>query len=144
MVNTDDQQRVAEANSAFYEALTNRDLGAMARLWFPADWVECIHPGMAALRGWDAVHESWAVLFAAAANLMVAATSVHIRLIGDVAWVGCEERIANWSEGRMNSSLAHATNVFVKHDDQWRMVVHHASAVPFVAPPVPEGGAMVN
>ena len=29
MVRTDDQQRVTEANVAFYDALTNRDLAAM-------------------------------------------------------------------------------------------------------------------
>jgi len=144
MVQTDDQQRVTEANVAFYDALTNRDLAAMERLWFPADWVECVHPGMPRLRGWEAVHESWAVLFATAAALMVAPTDVHVRLVGDVAWIGCEERIANWNEGKMLSSMAHATNVFVRHDDQWRMVVHHASPVPFAAPPVPETGTLVN
>ena len=84
MVQTDDQQRVTEANVAFYDALTNRDLAAMERLWFPADWVECVHPGMPPLRGWEAVHESWAVLFATAAALMVAPTDVHVRLVGDV------------------------------------------------------------
>ena len=123
MVQTDDQQRVTEANVAFYDALTNRDLAAMERLWFPADWVECVHPGMPRLRGWEAVHESWAVLFATAAALMVAPTAVQVRLVGDVAWVGCEERIANWNEGKMLSSMAHATNVFVRHDDQWRMYI---------------------
>lgn len=144
MVITDDQQRVAEANAAFYDALTNRDLVAMERLWFPADWVECVHPGMGPLRGFEAVHESWALLFAAAGSLMVAPTNVQVRLVGDVAWVGCEERISNWSEGRMLASAAHATNIFVRHDDAWRMVVHHASPVPFVSPPAPEGGALVN
>ena len=141
---TADQQSVADANSLFYEALTNRDLVAMERLWFPADWVECVHPGLGPIRGWDAVRESWGVLFATAAALMVAATEVQIRLIGDVAWVGCDERIANTTEGRMLSSMARATNIFVRHDNAWRMVVHHASPVPFFGPPQPEGGQLVN
>ena len=144
MVLTTEQQAVAEANDVFYEALTRRDLNAMERLWFPADWVECVHPGMAPLRGWDAVRESWAVLFAAAGSLLVAATDVHIRLIGDVAWVSCAERIAMRSDGRMASSLAHATNVFVRHDNAWRLVAHHASAVPFFAPPQSDGATTVN
>ena len=54
MVLTAEQLAVADANEAFYEALTRRDLTAMERLWFPADWVECIHPGMSSIRGWDA------------------------------------------------------------------------------------------
>jgi ketosteroid isomerase-like protein len=144
MVLTADQQSVADANATFYEALTNRDLSGMERLWFPADWVECVHPGMGPIRGWEAVRESWAVLFATAGSLMVAATDVQVRLVGDVAWVGCDERIATTSEGRLISSLARATNIYVRHDDAWRMVVHHASPVPFLAPPQPEGGSLVN
>ena len=131
MLLTADQQSVADANSFFYGALTNRDLVAMERLWFPAEWVECVHPGMGPIRGWDAVRESWGVLFAAAGSLMV-------------AWVGCDERIANTTEGRMVSSMARATNIFVRHDNAWRMVVHHASPVPFLELPQPEGGPLVN
>ena len=81
MLLTADQQSVAGANSLFYEALTNRDLGLMERLWFPAEWVECVHPGMGPIRGWDAVRESWGVLFAAAGSLMVAATAGSIRAL---------------------------------------------------------------
>jgi|SRR6187200_2813025 ketosteroid isomerase-like protein len=144
MTLTGDQQAVAERNEAFYDALTQRDLIAMERLWFPADWVECVHPGMAPVRGWDAVRESWSMLFSAAGSLLVAAIDVQIRLIGDVAWVSCNERIATRSDGRMASSLAHATNVFVRHDRAWRMAVHHASAVPFLAPPDADGVTTVN
>jgi ketosteroid isomerase-like protein len=144
MMLTAEQQAVADANEAFYDALTRRDLTAMERLWFPADWVECIHPGLASIRGWDAVRESWAMLFGAAGSLLVAATDVHVRLVGDVAWVSCAERIATRSDGRMASSLAHATNVFVRHDGTWRLAVHHASAVPFIALPQADGAITVN
>jgi ketosteroid isomerase-like protein len=144
MMLTAEQQAVADANEAFYDALTRRDLTAMERLWFPADWVECIHPGLASIRGWDAVRESWAMLFGAAGSLLVAATDVHVGLIGDVAWVSCAERIATRSDGRMASSLAHATNVFVRHDGTWRLAVHHASVVPFIAPPQADGATTVN
>jgi uncharacterized protein (TIGR02246 family) len=141
---TPDQQRVAEANAAFYEALTNRDLAAMERLWFRADWVECVHPGMVSVRGWDEVRVSWTELFAAAGSLMVGAVNAHVRLVGDVAWVTCDERIMTRGDGRLMSSMAHATNIFVRHDGAWRVVVHHASPVPFASPPIPEGGSAVN
>src|SRR4029453_909921 len=144
MTLTGEQQAVAETNDAFYDALTQRDLTAMDRLWFPAEWVECVHPGMGPIRGWGAVRESWAVLVSAAGSRLVAATDVQIRLIGDVAWVSCDERIATRSDGRMASSLAHATNVFVRHDGTWRMAVHHASSVPFLALPEADGVTTVN
>ena len=144
MALTAEQQAVADANDAFYEALTRRDLSMMEQLWFPADWVECVHPGMASIRGWGAVRESWAMLFSADGTLLVAATDVHVRMIGDVAWITCVERIATRSDGRMASSLGHATNVFVRHDGAWRLAVHHASAVPFIAPPEADGVTTVN
>jgi ketosteroid isomerase-like protein len=137
-----EQQAVASANEAFYDALTNRDLPAMEQLWFPADWVECLHPGGVALRGWTAVRESWALLFNAQSSVMVAATDVKVHLVGDIAWVSCTERLAATVDGQMTASAAHATNIFVRHDDEWRMVLHHSSPVPFVAPP--ETGGLVN
>ena len=139
---TPEQQAVAAANEAFYDALTNRDLPGMERLWFPADWAECVHPGGVALRGWDEVRDSWALLFTGDSTVMVAATDVKVHLIGDVAWVSCTERMAATTDGRMTTAAAHATNLFVRHDDEWRIVLHHASPVPFVAPP--SAGNMVN
>lgn len=139
-----EQQSILEANDAFYLAFTNRDLAGMTRIWFPADWVECVHPGAPALRGWDAVRDGWASVFNAGADLIVAPTDVQVRRIGDVAWVSCQERLAASAEGRMVSSVAQATNLFVRHDDQWRMVVHHASPMPFATPPQSDGELVVN
>jgi ketosteroid isomerase-like protein len=139
---TSEQQAVAAANETFYAALTNRDLPTMERLWFPADWAECLHPGGVALRGWPAVRDSWALAFNAASVVMVAATDVRVHLVGDIAWVSCTERLASTVDGHMTTAAAHATNIFVLHDGEWRMVLHHSSPVPFVAPP--ETSGMVN
>jgi ketosteroid isomerase-like protein len=141
---TAEHQAVTDANEEFYRALTNRDMPAMERVWFPADWVECVHPGVGPIRGWEAVRDSWTQLFAADGTLLIAPTDVQVRLVGDVAWVSCDERIAARSDGRMVSSLAHATNVFVRHDGVWRLVTHHVSLVPFVPLPLPEDGTLVN
>lgn len=141
---TSEQQSVAAVNEAFYDALTRRDLPSMERLWFPADWAECIHPGGVALRGWDEVRHSFGLLFTGGSTVMVAATDVQVRLVGDIAWVSCTEHIAASTDGRIGRSVAHATNLFVRHDGDWRLVVHHASPVPFVAPPQPEHSGLVN
>src|SRR4026208_1089104 len=93
MTLTGEQQAVAEENDAFYDALNKRDLTAMDRLWFPAEWVECVHPGMAPIRGWDAVRESWSMLFSAAGSLLVAATGGQIRVVGEGAWGPCGGRM---------------------------------------------------
>ncbi|HEX6210403.1 MAG TPA: nuclear transport factor 2 family protein [Methylomirabilota bacterium] len=139
-----EQQPVLDANEQFYLAFTNRDLAAMSRLWFPADWVECVHPGGQALRGWEAVKDGWAAVFNAGANLLVAATDVRVRRVGDVAWVSCRERLAASADGRMVTSEAQATNLFVRHDERWRMVLHHASPLPFTGPPQSGSDVVVN
>jgi uncharacterized protein (TIGR02246 family) len=139
---TPDQQAVAEANAAFYAALSASDLDAMNEVWFPADWAECVHPGWTALRGWDAVREGWRLIFEGS-RVVVDASDLRVRIVGDVAWVSCLERIAATDEEQIHTSMAQATNLFVRHDGRWRMVVHHASAVPFLTPAAAESG-LVN
>jgi uncharacterized protein (TIGR02246 family) len=141
---TPEQQGVADANHIFYAALSGRDLGAMAEVWFPADWAECVHPGSSALRGWEAIRESWRGVFEGDAAITITPGDVRVRIVGDVAWVSCVERIAAAEGDEIHSSLAQATNLFVRHDDRWRLVVHHASPVPYVPPPLPGSGALVN
>jgi uncharacterized protein (TIGR02246 family) len=141
---TAEQQGVADANLTFYRALSERDLTAMAEVWFPADWAECVHPAGAALRGWDAIRESWREVFEGGAAVIVTPGDVRVRIVGDVAWVSCVERIAAAEGDEIHSSLAQATNLFVRHDGRWRLVVHHASPVPYVPPPVPGSGSLVN
>jgi len=144
MVLTPEQQAVADANDAFYMALTNSDLDAMEEVWFPADWTECVHPGWTALRGWEAVRESWRLIFESPTRIVVSASEVRVRIVGDVAWVSCLERIATTDGDQIHTSQAQATNLFVRHDGRWRMAVHHASAVPFLVPLGSDAGGRVN
>ncbi len=141
---TPEQQAVVDANETFYRALSDRDLSGMGEVWFRADWTECVHPGGAALRGWDAIRDSWHGVFQGDATVMVIPGDVCVRIVGDVAWVSCVERIAAAQGDEIRSSLAQATNLFVRHDGRWRLAVHHASPVPYTPPPVPGSGSLVN
>lgn len=139
-----EQQAVADANASFYAALSSGDLGAMDEIWFPADWIECVHPGATSLRGWQAVRDGWRLIFDGSSGLAVSPTDVRVRIVGDVAWVSCLERIAMAEGDQIHTSQAQALNVFVRHDGRWRMVVHHASAVPFLVPQASAAGGLVN
>jgi uncharacterized protein (TIGR02246 family) len=141
---THDQVAVAEANEAFYAAITSADLAAMSAVWFPADWAECVHPGWASLRGWEVIREAWRAIFDSGPRASVGTSDVRVRLLGDVAWVSCLERIATTEGDRIHTSLAQATNLFVRHDGRWRMAVHHASPVPFTTVPATGSGQLVN
>jgi uncharacterized protein (TIGR02246 family) len=141
---TQDQLAVAEANDAFYAAISRADLDAMREVWFPADWAECVHPGWASLRGWETIHDAWRAIFENGSPVTVITTDVRVRLLGDVAWVSCLERIATTEGDQIHTAMAQATNLFVRHDGRWRMAVHHASPVPFMTPPVAGSGQLVN
>ena len=141
---TPEQLAVADANESFYRAVSAGDLAAMEDLWFPAEWAECVHPGWTSLRGWEAVRDSWKMLFDSETRVAVSITEVRVRILGDVAWVSCLERNATADAEQIHTSLAQATNLFVLHDGKWRMVVHHASPVPFLTPQAPRTGSLVN
>lgn len=57
-------------------------------------------------------------------------TEVSVRVMGDVAWVTCTEQITTFYESGLSSSIALATNIFVRRGTEWRMVVHHTSPGP--------------
>ena len=141
---TPEQLAVVEANESFYKAVSAGDLTAMDELWFPAEWTECVHPGWTSLRGWDAVRDSWRLIFEGESRVAINITEVRVRILGDVAWVSCLERIAATDAEQIHTSLAQATNLFVRHDGRWRMAVHHASPVPFLTPQAPRAGSLVN
>jgi ketosteroid isomerase-like protein len=60
----------------------------------------------------------------------VTPTDVHIHVLGRTAIVACSENITTAEDGDLGVAVAQATNVFVKTDDGWRMIVHHASPAP--------------
>ena len=123
------EQAVLDANNRFYQALSERDVGAMEAVWLPTEWVQCVHPGWTILHGWRAIRESWTGIFRSSAKLTITIDDVHVRVAGDVAWVTCTERISALSDNQLDTSLAQATNVFVALGGSWRLVVHHGSPV---------------
>ena len=125
-----DLEELLEANRRFYEALTTLDLEAMEQVWLPEDWVRCVHPGWAQLEGWPAVRESWAHIFENTQFLRVAVSQVFVHQEQDLGWVSCMEKVASTGEGRIDSAYVQATNLFVRREGRWFMVLHHASHLP--------------
>ena len=112
---------VLDANSAFYRAFARRDPEAMEDLWATGTPVACVHPGWDALRGREAVMESWNSLLAGdAPDISCSSASAHVA--GDVAWVLCRERIPG-------APPVAATNVVVREHGEWRICHHHAGLV---------------
>lgn len=118
---TADEMAVLAANDTFYRAFAARDLQALERLWATRAAVVCIHPGWQALRGRDAVMSSWKDILGNPGAPAIACVRPAVHVLGDVAFVVCNERI--------QSAELVATNIFTREDGEWRLVHHHAGGV---------------
>lgn len=126
-----------DAEQAFYRAFETTDIDAMMRVWLHDDKVECIHPGGRRLRGYNAVRNSWAQMFAGGealrfrideimtlddAMLVVHVVHEHISIDGKPA----------------NRAPIIATNVYRRGPEGWGMILHHASPIAGVGPGAPD------
>ena len=122
-----DVDAVIAANLGFYEAFGSLDIQRMDSVWEPSDRVLCVHPGWPALTGWEKIRNSWQGIFDNTALMHFNITDAQAIVHGDSAWVSCVENITSVVDGRARSFAVQATNIFVRSDDGWRMVHHHAS-----------------
>lgn len=116
---------VLAVNDAFYMAHEERDIDAMRLVWDHAERAVCVHPGWPILRGWAAVEDSWARIFAGVGRNQFILTNQSIDLGEDLAWITLEENMVDRGE---THAIA-ATNVFALTVDGWRMIAHHGSPV---------------
>lgn len=129
-----DERAVLEANERFYMALNTLDIDEMDEVWADDEAAICVHPGREAIVGYARIRESWAVIFSASGSMSIAAESSRIQLSNDVAWVSCTETISLMTDEGLAAAAAQATNIFRRIEGRWRMVVHHASPIPFSTP----------
>lgn len=118
-----------EAEAAFYDALSKSDLDAMMAVWADDDEVYCIHPGGQRIAGVENVRESWRRIFGSGQTL-----SFHLRAKHEIhgmmiAVHSVYEQITVAGQGPTRTPML-ATNIYLRTDHGWRMVVHHASAAP--------------
>ncbi|CUI09479.1 nuclear transport factor 2 family protein [Massilia antarctica] len=120
----------AEVEAAFYEALNRADVEALMLLWADDEEIVCIHPGGPRLLGHAAIQASWEAILERGGlqirpsqlhethNLM---SSVHTVIEGVTSTAGEPAHLL-------------ATNVYIKTPQGWRIVLHHVSVAPGVAP----------
>ncbi|HEX8491308.1 MAG TPA: nuclear transport factor 2 family protein [Pyrinomonadaceae bacterium] len=126
-----DEQAVRAANERFYMAMNRLDIEAMDEVWADDESAVCVHPGREAIIGYERIRESWVVIFSSSSSMSIAASNERVQLSDDVAWVVCTETISLMMEEGLAAAAAQATNVFRRKDGGWRMVLHHASPIPF-------------
>jgi uncharacterized protein (TIGR02246 family) len=126
-----DEEQVRQINERFYMAMNAAEIDEMDEVWADDLSAVCVHPGREAIFGYERIRESWAVIFSSANPLSIAAGNERINIAGDVAWVSCIETISLMMEEGLAAAAAQSTNIFRRTDGRWRMLVHHASPVPF-------------
>ncbi len=124
-----DRAAVLRANEAFYAAFAAMDMDAMSRCWSRSARDACIHPGWDALLGWPSVRESWRAIFAGTGFARFQITDARTQVVGDMAWVTCEENMMMVSHGMTSHGRVAATNLFQRTDEGWKLVLHHGSPV---------------
>jgi SnoaL-like domain len=110
------------ANEAFYQAFANADVAAMDAVWARNVPVTCIHPGWHVLNDREHVMEVWRRIFASEEQPPLICRSPEAFVAGDSAFVICYEQLPD--------AVMVATNIFVRHRQQWRMVHHQSSPTP--------------
>ena len=113
-----DEVEVLAQNRAFYAAFRQRDLDSMDELWAQRVTVACVHPGWQPIRGREQVMASWRAILGQSSVPQVRCADASAHVMGETAFVLCEELLG---EGRLV-----ATNIFVREDDDWRLVHHQA------------------
>ncbi|VAX33244.1 Alternative dihydrofolate reductase 3 [hydrothermal vent metagenome] len=124
------EQKVLEINENFYQAFNRGDLNLMRSVWAQKDSIVCIHPGWEVIRGIDIIIQSWENIFAGSENLEIKLSDIKVTGDGGMVWVSCQENLFAMSMSGVQVSKVHATNLFEKIENHWKMVLHHASSVP--------------
>ncbi len=118
-----------DVEAAFYEALEKADIELMMSIWSEDDEIVCVHPGGSRLVGYPLIREAWRRIFDTGRRLQVhlapvtAVSTPFATVHSLIVQVG----ISGTSD--VSAPLA-VTNVYVRGAMGWRMVAHHASAVP--------------
>ncbi len=122
-----DEEQVLAANRAFYEALRSLDMAQMEEVWLKEDWVRCVHPGWELLLGWEDVRKSWEDIFQTCGQMLISVGRPLVHVVGDTAWVSCLADITTAQTDGFSTGLIETTNIFVRYQGRWLMVLHHTT-----------------
>ena len=117
-----------EAEAAFYAAFSQCDLQAMQALWARDD-VVCVHPGSAAITGYEAVMRSWEHIFSNAERPMIRTKVIQCIASEDLVLQMTEEYLSS-PTNPSRGAVVLASNSYRRDAGGWSMVAHHASVMP--------------
>lgn len=117
------------AEEAFYRAFEEGDTEAMMSVWADSDAITCIHPLQRPIHGRTDVQEGWEQIFANDPPMRFRVTLLQQTTTDDLAIHIVEESI-QIDESREPHAPVLATNIYVRTEDGWRLMLHHTSPAP--------------
>ena len=123
------EKEALKTNQRFYDAFNKNDIELMIGVWLNDPISQCIHPGWDVLIGFENIMTSWQKIFAAAQDLEIKLSHVDVTASENLAWVTCQENLFSIVSSGVQLSKVHSTNLFKKVNDEWKMILHHASPV---------------
>ncbi len=133
----DDCGLVLQANSAFYRAFSDKDVGEMERLWLKDRSCVCIHPSFKPLSGVRDIMSTWKRMFESSSGSFqrtwIDPCDIQLTVKATTAIITCVEDVyaRRFIRGkRRKSELVNkltATNIFRKVGGRWYMTYHHSS-----------------
>lgn len=123
---------IMNVNAEFYNIIREGSLPAMSHFWLNADYVKCIHATGELFTGYNAVMNSWGLLFNwgqdGGQGIAFQLRDVRARVLNDVAWVNMKAHVD------VDPGPSHVTNVYEFRNGRWYMVHHHSSLMTDPAP----------
>jgi ketosteroid isomerase-like protein/Spy/CpxP family protein refolding chaperone len=126
-----DHEGVIAVSQGLVKAISERDIGAMEKLWAHEPYVTFMGPlSTSIVVGWDGVKKAWEMRFNQFAHVTVSLAESHVHTHGNTAWaVGVEKVRLVRKNGETVSFDAFVTNVFEKRGGRWLMVSHQATPI---------------
>jgi ketosteroid isomerase-like protein len=121
---------VLAVHTNFYTALSLADMALMQRIWLASPDAVCVHPGWAALTGWEAIRESWQGIFESQGLVRIWPTEVQVRLYGQTAEITCIENVDLTNVRGSGVRQTRATNILRHVEREWKFLEHHAVSLP--------------
>jgi ketosteroid isomerase-like protein len=123
---------IADANRAYYAALSARDMEAMAEIWDQSENAVNIAPPTRPMAhvGWPAIRRNYEEFWSTLKQLAVTMVAPSIVERGDTAWVyGVETTQRTTPDGTTQAGKNYGTSIFVRSNGRWLMVFHQAAPI---------------
>ena len=116
----------ADAETAFYTAIEDKDMEVMVDVWLDSEHVICIHPMGTRQQGRQEVMAGWQHIFGKESSLRFNPRDIDRQISGKLAVHILHEQLLPQSDPDKLIDIV-TTNAYKLTEGGWKMILHHAS-----------------